>query len=95
MFDVVMAGQRSSTLGTAYRIAARSRSTNHSSPSPSPRLQQRLAKGHANADASFTPHSETQRYVFRRDISYQLSVSINKQSVWGSPTYYLMLLFSF
>ena len=62
MFDVVMAGQCSSTLGTAYRAAGRSKFSNHSTPAPSPRLQQRLAKSHANADTGLTPRSQTPKY---------------------------------
>ncbi|KAM7542838.1 hypothetical protein Aperf_G00000000159 [Anoplocephala perfoliata] len=44
MFDVVLAGQRCSALGTAYRTLGRTFAANHGTYSPSPRLQQRLVK---------------------------------------------------
>ncbi|KAM3182108.1 hypothetical protein ACTXT7_013073 [Hymenolepis weldensis] len=55
MFDVVLAGQKCSPLGSAYRTAGQTRQTvNCNTLSPSPRLQRRLVKVLADADARFS-----------------------------------------
>lgn len=56
MFDVVLAGQKCSPLGSAYRTAGQTRQTvNCNTLSPSPRLQRRLVKARADADARSSP----------------------------------------
>ncbi|KAL5105484.1 hypothetical protein TcWFU_005690 [Taenia crassiceps] len=49
MFDVLLASQRSSALGTAYRMVGLTKVVKRSTPSPPSRLQQRLAKPCTNA----------------------------------------------
>ncbi|CDI96879.1 lethal2 giant larvae protein 2 [Echinococcus multilocularis] len=50
IFDMVLAGQRSSALGTAYRTVGLAKVAKHSTPSPSPRLQQRLVNPSTSTD---------------------------------------------
>ncbi|EUB59344.1 Lethal(2) giant larvae protein [Echinococcus granulosus] len=52
IFDMVLAGQRSSALGTAYRTVGLTKVAKHSTPSPSPRLQQRLVKPSTSTDTA-------------------------------------------
>ncbi|VDK23062.1 unnamed protein product [Taenia asiatica] len=50
MFDVLLASQRSSALGTAYRTVGLTKVVKRSTPSPSSCLQQRLVKPCTNTD---------------------------------------------
>lgn len=52
MFDVLLASQRSSALGTAYRTVGLTKVVKRSTPSPSSRLQRRLVKPCTNTDTA-------------------------------------------
>ncbi|VDN95882.1 unnamed protein product [Rodentolepis nana] len=56
MFDVILAGQRCSALGAPYQTVNQAHRTGpHNTPSPSPRLKQRLIKARADTGARSSP----------------------------------------
>ncbi|VDM35348.1 unnamed protein product [Hydatigera taeniaeformis] len=77
MFDVLLASQRSSALGTAYQAVGLTKVAKHNTPSPSSRLQHRLVKPPTNADTpnvcmDFVSTSENAGFVQSRHLCSRL-----------------------